>query len=223
MLIKNAEGNVQWSSDAVERLDDIDEIILADLKKEKEEQLDPNVQRGNRSTLFPDTPPPDPDIDTAEPMIKLEPNLYPQFQSLNPDIDTAEPMIKLEPNLGPQSQSHNPDIDTAEPMIKLEPKVPKTNKSLRLPNLKPKQNKKLFEEIKIERPILAKDDHEEKRNLDSKKGNLYNPWGTHICKVCKMVFDHQIKLTAHKNLTHSKVKVDKDKLYECPCPGCEYK
>ena len=41
------------------------------------------------------------------------------------------------------------------------------------------------------------------------------------CVICKMRFDHEVKLSGHMNMMHTRVPVEKP--YECRAPGCTYR
>ena len=189
--ISNIEGNVEWKTEDIEAFADIDAIIEAEKRDEEDAaaatESDHNIQRGTRSILFPDNPPPSPKEhkikSTADPKIKLEPNLV-----RTKDHKTKKP---------PRSKG------TADPRIKVEP------------------NLRLVRDIKKERPTISKDAAEPKMNqIDESRKKSDD---LHICAVCMRSFDHQVKLSAHINMAHSKVKVGKDEMFECPYPNCNYK
>ena len=198
--ISNIEGNVEWKTEGnvewkPEDIEDINDIddIIEAEKREEEAAASTEL---------------DPQFQRG-PRSILFPDNPPEPEEHK--IKREDPKIKLEPNLNLLMPPPDLNLSRTRDL--------KTKKSFR-PNLEPNLNLKLVKEIKKERPTISKHspDPKMKQIYESmKKSDIYN------CAKCERSFDHPVKLSGHVNIVHSKGKVPKDQLYECPYPDCDYK
>ena len=138
---------------------------------------------------------------------------------LDPNIQKSTRSV-LFPDNPPYPREHKikRSRGTADPMKTLEPKTKKSFRSKGTVN--PKIKLELNLDLNIERPTISKGAPDPKIiqvNESRRKSDIYN------CAICEKVFDHMVKLNGHINMVHSKVEVDKDKMFECPYPDCNYK